>query len=132
MVTALMVAPGEHPCPTMLCDDPEFLLLSVSRGLLTTGTTAASKLAEGVIAIFNLDAAVYGAVGNRRIGERIIAGVFYVVGYSGAGLVSLTDEQMTRYMKKFWAPENHDLDDVLDSCLKVMEQSMDINVKSVF
>ena len=75
---------------------------------------------------------MYGGEGNRRINGQIIAGVFYVVGHSGYDLVSLTDEQITRYMLAFWDPEFYAPDETIDSWFEVMERSLDTDACSVF
>jgi len=49
---------------------------------------------------------IIGLEGNRRIGETVIAGTFFIVGdgYDGE-CVSLTDEQIQKYTETFAQPE---------------------------
>ena len=43
--------------------------------------------------------------GNRRIGQTIIAGPFFVCGEGGDDFCSLTDEEAARTMERFAEPE---------------------------
>ena len=44
--------------------------------------------------------------GNRRFGNDIIAGTFYVCGSNDEGeLISLTQYQIDKYLKLFWEPQ---------------------------
>ena len=42
---------------------------------------------------------------NRRVGDFIIAGPFFIVGEDGEDFRSLTDEETQRYMERFTEPE---------------------------
>ena len=52
MVTALMVAPQKHPCPTQLCDDGDYLSCAVSRDLDLVGSVSVLYLEDGVAILF--------------------------------------------------------------------------------
>jgi len=59
-------------------------------------------LADGCIAVCNDEGKINGMELNRRIGNDIIAGPFFIVGDSRDGdFVSLTDEQMQDYENQF-------------------------------
>ena len=42
--------------------------------------------------------------GNRRFGDRIIAGTFFICGDNGEDFCSLTDEQCEKYVREFAEP----------------------------
>ena len=44
--------------------------------------------------------------GNRRFGDRIVAGTFFICGDSGEEFCSLTDEQCEKYVREFPVPES--------------------------
>jgi hypothetical protein len=70
---------------------------------------------DSVALICNEEGKLLGLEGNRRFGGDIIAGVFYVVGEDKCGnFVSLTEEQMEHYNKRFWEPEQYSMGDVTD------------------
>ena len=117
MVTALKVQPGEHPWPTLLCDDDDFLDCAVSMGADFYYTARACKVESGVAVIYGYEAAMLGGAGNRRINGRIYAGTIYIVGYHDDVLVSLSDADLARYTMLLWEPEQYSEDEVADSFL---------------
>lgn len=122
MVTALMVAPQKHPCPTLLCDDGDYLSCAVSRDLDLVGSVSVLYLEDGVAILFCRDADWLLGTGNRKVGNRILAGTFYIVGYEDGRLISLTDEQITRYTLRFWETELYSNDQVFDSWIGSLEE----------
>ena len=117
MVTALIVQPGQHPQITQLCDDRTFLDLSVSRGTGFMCSAVAISLEKGIAIIYAQEGALLCLPGNRRVGNRIVAGTFYVVGVKDDKLRSLTDAEITKYALQFWEPEIISEDEILGSYL---------------
>ncbi len=68
----------------------------------------------GVVMIGNEEAKIYNMEGNRRFGDRIIAGPFFICGETeyGEDFCSLTDEQCDKYVKMFAVPEDISQDEV--------------------
>ena len=62
-------------------------------------------LEDGLVVIGNEEAKLRGMVGNRHIGEIIMAGPFFVCGESYEDFCSLTDEEAASAMKRFAEPE---------------------------
>ena len=52
-----------------------------------------------------INPSIYDEVFNRRIGQTIIAGPFFVCGEGGDDFCSLTDEEAARAMARFAEPE---------------------------
>jgi hypothetical protein len=105
-INVLMVAPGEHPREASIGNDLDSLQQAVSVGCDYQGLIEIVGLEDGVCILCNEEAKLIGLEGNRRLGNDIITGVFYVVGENGRGdLISLTDKQMEKYRKRFWDPE---------------------------
>ena len=105
-ITALMVAPNEHPKVTQLQTDLDSLQKAVSIGADYQGLIELLPLESGVTLLCNEEGKLIGLPGNRRIGHDVIAGVFYVIGCDPHhNLVSLTDQQLERYKARFWEPE---------------------------
>ena len=127
-ITALMVAPGEHPVVTTLCCCRQFLDLAVSFGAGDPCDASFMSLADDVGILYNREACFYRLKGNRRIGKRILAGVFYIVGVEAGRLVSLSDEQVAQYEMMFYAPETYTEQEVdeafFDSWIDEIEQSI--------
>lgn len=60
---------------------------------------------DGTCIICNEEGKLCGLEGNRRIGNSIIAGSFFVVGVDGEDFRSLTDEETEKYLNRFSEPE---------------------------
>ena len=60
---------------------------------------------DGVLLCCNEEGKLRGMTPNRRIGRNIICGPFFLVGADGDDFCSLTDEQASKYMERFRAPE---------------------------
>ena len=50
--------------------------------------------------------------GNRRLGDSIIAGPFFICVDEGENFRSLTDEEVDRYLRRFAEPEQISDEDV--------------------
>lgn len=106
-IRVLMVEPGEHPKETMLQNDLDSLQKAVSIGSEHQGLIEIIGIDDRVCILCNEEGKLIGLDGNRRVGNDIIAGVFYVIGEDGCGnLTSLPDDEMKKYSKLFWEPEN--------------------------
>ena len=62
-------------------------------------------LEDGTVIVANDEAKLRGMAGNRRLGESVIAGPFFVCGEEGDDFSSLTDEEAARTMNRFAEPE---------------------------
>ena len=127
-ISALMVAPGEHPVVTTLCCCRQFLDLAVSFGAGDPCEASFLRLRDNVGVLYNREASFYRLRGNRRIGNKILAGVFYIVGVEAGRLASLSDEQVARYEMMFYDPETYTEQEVdeafFDSWIDETEQSI--------
>lgn len=63
------------------------------------------SMGDGTMLVGNEESKLEGMEGNRRIGDSIIAGPFFIVGEDGDDFRSLTDEEIQRYMERFAEPE---------------------------
>jgi len=68
------------------------------------------------VMVGNEEAKLIGMEGNRRFGERIVAGPFFICGEKmtedGMDFCSLSDELCEKYMQKFAVPESISQDEV--------------------
>lgn len=108
-IKALMVEPGKHPVVVMLKRDLDSLQKAVSIGADYQGLIEIIGIGSGDCILCNEEGKLIGLEGNRRLGSDIIAGVFYIMSEGEDGdLVSLSDEKIKYYTKKFWEPEVFD------------------------
>ena len=105
-ITVLMVEPGKHPKITKLKDDLDSLQKAVSIGADYQGLIEIVSLGNGVCIMCNEEGKLIGLEGNRRLGNDILVGVFYIMEEDEEGeLVSLSEENIKRYTERFWEPE---------------------------
>ena len=112
-ITVLMVKPGEHPMATTLKNDLDSLQKAVSIGADYQGLIEIIGIEDGVVVLCNEEGKLMGLGGNRRVGNDIITGVFYVVAEDGQGnLTSLSQAAIEKYKERFWEPEEYSQSDV--------------------
>lgn len=115
-ITVLMVEPGKHPKVTTLKDDLDSLQKAVSIGADYQGLIEFVSLGNGDCIMCNEEGKLIGLEGNRRLGNDILVGVFYIMSENENGeLLSLTKEKIKHYTKLFWEPESFDRVDIENS-----------------
>lgn len=108
-IKVLMVEPGMHPKATTLEDDLDALQKAVSVGADYQGLIEIISLGNGDCLLCNEEGKLIGLEGNRRLGNDIIVGVFYIMSEDEEGnLVSLTEKKIQYYTELFWEPEQFD------------------------
>lgn len=87
-IRVLMVEPGKHPRVTVLQDDLDSLQKAVSIGADYQGLIEIIRIGNGDCILCNEEGKLIGLDGNRRIGNDIIVGVFYIMSENeeGAGI----------------------------------------------
>lgn len=108
-IKVLMVEPGKHPKVTVLKDDLDSLQKAVSIGSDYQGLIEIISIGNGDCLLCNEEGKLIGLEGNRRLGNDIIVGVFYILSEDLDGnLVSLSDKKIQYYTELFWEPERFD------------------------
>ena len=108
-ITVLMVEPNEHPKATELHTDLDSLQKAVSIGADYQGLIEIVSLGNGDCIMCNEEGKLIGLEGNRRLGNDILVGVFYIMSENEEGeLISLTERKIKRYTELFWEPETFD------------------------
>lgn len=112
-ITVLMVEPGQHPKVTTIKDDLDSLQKAVSIGADYQGLIEIISIGNGDCLLCNEEGKLIGLEGNRRVGNDIIVGVFYIMSEDEEGnLVSLTEQKIKYYTERFWEPETFDRADI--------------------
>ena len=112
-ITVLMVEPGKHPKVTTLKDDLDSLQKAVSIGADDQGLIEFVSLGNGDCIMCNEEGKLIGLDGNRRLGDDILVGVFYIMSENEDGeLLSLSEKKIKRYTELFWEPETFDRTDI--------------------
>ena len=117
VINVLMVEPGKHPRVTTLGTELDDLQKAVSIGADYQGLIEIINIGNGDCLLCNEEGKLIGLEGNRRLGSDIIVGVFYITGADDEGnLVSLSEEKIKHYTKRFWEPEKFDRAEI-EACL---------------
>lgn len=95
-IRVLKIEPGKMPYVKEMVNDLEGIQAEVG------GLFECVYLEDGCIAVVNEEGKLNGMELNRRIGNDIIAGPFFICGDSEDGeFVSLTDAECEKYMGEF-------------------------------
>ena len=106
-IRVLKVEPHKHPEVVELANDLDSLQKAVSIGSDHQGLIEIIPIADNVCILCNEEGKLIGLEGNRRLGNDIIVGIFYVVGEDKNGnLCSLNEAQMLFYNTMFATPED--------------------------
>lgn len=109
-IRVLKVEPNKHPDESMLENELEAMQEAVG------GYIDIVSLEGGVCILLNDEGKLIGLEGNRRIGNDIIVGNFYVCGSNDEGdLVSLTDEEMEKYTDMFYELEQFTQEEIAET-----------------
>jgi hypothetical protein len=112
-VKAIKVEPNKRPCVIDLSTDLDSLQKAVSIGAPEQGLIEFVYLGDNVSILCNESGKLIGLDPNRRLGDDILCGVFYVIAENDEGeLISLTLEQQVHYTQMFWEPDVIDQADV--------------------
>lgn len=98
----LLVEPGAPPRATVIPHNLDGLQAAVG------GMIEIVDLDEKTCLVCNEEGKLLGLPGNRRVGNDIIAGTFFLCGMDDDGnTVSLSEEQIEQYSKRFQEPEHY-------------------------
>jgi hypothetical protein len=105
-ITTVKVEPMKEPVIACLKNDLDSLQKAVSIGAPEQGLIEFVWLEDNVSILCNEEGKLIGLEPNRRLGDDILCGVFYIVAENDEGeLISLTDLQQERYSKMFRDPD---------------------------
>ena len=99
-IKVLMVEPGKHPKVTTITNDLDSLQKAVSIGADYQGLIEFVSLGNGDCIMCNEEGKLFGMDGNRRLGNNILVGVFYIMSENEDGeLLSLSEKKIKRYIQ---------------------------------
>lgn len=125
-IKCLSVSPGCSPWVTTLETSVDAFNKAVSIGSNEELRAVSKRIGKRTHAIYAYESVFEDLEPNRKIGDEIICGVFYIISVDDAGKpVSMTDRQMMKYMIRFYEPEKYSYDDVLENWSYCMEREID-------
>ena len=99
-IKVVMVEPHKNPTITTIKTKLENLREDVG------GLIEIINIEDNVCILCNEEGKLIGLEGNRKLGDDILVGTFYVCGSNDEGeLISLTDTQIDKYRNFFWEPQ---------------------------
>lgn len=118
-IRVLMVEPGEKPKEALLHTDLDSLQKAVSIGCDEQGLIEIIPLGKSKCSLLlNEEGKLLNLKGNRKWGNDILAGVFYIFGDTTSGnMRSLTDEEFEHWYKVFEHPEYYTDAEVTESIM---------------
>lgn len=124
-IKAIMVKPNEIPKTTELKVSIDSFNKAVSVDTDYDCLACCKRLERRVYILYADESSVLFFPPNRRIGNDIISGVFYVIGTKDGKPVSLTDKQIEKYTEMFSEPEEYGEYEVLNSYLDSLSKEID-------
>ena len=120
-IKTLMIEPMERPKIFYIKPTMKAFKKAVNANNIKHGGVEAKKLEKQIFAVFNKDRFLADLEPNRRIGDDIIAGTMYIVAVDEQRFpVSLTEEQASKYILRFWNTEDFDDMDVAEANLNTL------------
>ena len=126
LVNVLKVPPNDHPLLIGIEPSIESFRAMVSEGADEILDIVSMRLSNAVYIIYAPMAHLAGCEANRKVNGEIISGTFIIVGVDEQTLpVSLTDDQVWKYYKRFRIPERYSYTEVLDNWIANLEKEID-------
>ena len=95
-IKILKVEPGKPPCVKEIANDFKASQEEVEGDIECVG------FGDGCVAVINAEGKLNGMQPNRRNGDDIICGPFFICGDTPDGdFISLTEQQIKKYQKKY-------------------------------
>ena len=117
-IRVLMIPLRQPPCIAYLYPTIDALRCAVSIGAYEVGDVKSKRISDGIYVIYNADYPISELDGNRRVGDEIITGTFYIVATNEYGeMISLTDRQIDVYSERFQKVEYYGYREVIETNL---------------
>ena len=119
IIKALMIEPKKHPRLVYLTATLNAFREAISIGSDEIGEVQSKRLKENIYVIFNAAGLLSGLDVNRKVKNKILVGVIYIVATNESfHPISLTKKQIEKYTNRFWNTEEF-------SDLEVVEYVLD-------
>jgi hypothetical protein len=120
-ITVVKVEPLKAPVIDTIVNDLDSLQKAVSIGASEQGLIEFVYLEDNVSILCNEEGKLIGLTPNRRLGDDILCGVFYVVVEDDKGnLISLSPAQQDKYLRKFAIPDVIKVSEVGDTIIMTL------------
>ena len=111
-IKVVIVEPHKNPTITTIKTKLENLQEAVG------GLIEIIDIEDNVCILCNEEGKLIGLEGNRKLGDDILVGTFFVCGSNNEGeLTSLTDKQIDKYINFFWEPQTYTQGEIENSII---------------
>lgn len=110
MIDIVMVKPGEQAFATQIADELHTLQQAVGGGYIEC-----VPLGGGALIVCNDEGKLNGMSPNRRLGDDVIAGPFFICGSDNGEFISLSKQQLADWQAKFLEPQSIAPEEVADA-----------------
>ena len=125
-IKCLMVMPRQTPDVTTIEASVEAFNKAVSIGSEYELRAVSKRIGKRTYAIYAYESVFEDLEPNRKIGDEIICGVFYMVAVDDTFKpVSMTEKQMMKCMMRFYEPEEYSYHDVLENWSECLLKKLD-------
>lgn len=125
-IKCLMLMPGQTPAVTTLEASLTAFNKAVSIETEYELRAVSKRIGKRTYAIYAYESVFEDLEPNRKIGDEIMCGVFYIVAVDDTFKpVSMTEKQMMKYMMRFYEPEKYSYHDVLENWSECMGREID-------
>lgn len=112
-IKVVKVEPLKAPTIDTIINDLDHLQKAISIGAPSQGLIEFVYLEDNVSILCNEEGKLIGLEPNRRLGEDILCGVFYLVAEDKNGnLKSLSPAQLDKYLRRFWNIDVIDVNEI--------------------
>lgn len=126
IIQTLMVEPGKNPVCAYLPLNRAALDQAVGVNASSSGVARVKEIDPGIYALYQDEGIPFELEGNRRVGNQIIAGVFYVIAADELGNVStLSDRDLKKYQERFWKPEKYTFEEMIQEYMEASLRALD-------
>ena len=125
-IKCLSVSPKCTPWVTTLETTVDAFNKAVSIGSNEELRAVTKRIGRRTYAVYAYESVFEDLEPNRKIGDEIMCGVFYIVAVDDTFKpVSMTDKQMMKYMMRFYEPEEYTYHDVLENWSECVLKELD-------
>ena len=115
-IKVLIVEPNKRPYKSTVIRNIKIIKEIVCPSFPLLSGVDVIEIEDNVFLIHNPEGALLGLKGNRKLKNNIIAGTFLVVQTDKKGkITSLSNNNLTKYTKRFWDTEQYTDEEVSDA-----------------
>ena len=115
-IEVLLVEPGERPRKELIYNSFDDFKIIVNECTAFPADAEIVELEKDVVLVKNQEGFLLDLKGNRRVGDEIISGTFFIAGIDDErNITSLPADKIKKYCKQFWEIEKFTNKEISDA-----------------